>query len=83
MRLRRKREEAMNNDELLLLLAGVFAKLDDEMLLHATRCAAHLYALRNSLTPRTVYDTLFQHEAQDEQWIEAMVKLASDSRGGA
>lgn len=68
MKLRRETKEAIKNDELLKLLFSVYAQLDSELLLHAIRCGAHLYAANNGITPRTVYDGLFKDEQTTEEW---------------
>lgn len=73
---RRNREERISNDELMELLWKMYSQLSDELLLHATRCAAHLLAVRTASTPRTIYDTLFSTERGDEDWAKLMEKLA-------
>jgi hypothetical protein len=73
---RRNRTVKMSNDELMELLSAMYSQLSDEMLLHTTRCAAHLLALRTSSTPRTIYDTLFSTERCDEDWLKLIKTLA-------
>lgn len=75
-------KETIKNDDLLLLLASVYSQLDNEMLLHSVRCAAHLYAAQNGLSPRTVYDGLFKEEQTNEEWDDWMKNFNGNSRGG-
>lgn len=77
MKWRKPREERISYEDLIALLGEAYSKLDDEMLLHTTRCAAHLLAVRMEITPRSVFDMLFQSEQEDAEWREFMIRMDS------